>query len=237
MKESDLYPAVKAYFEAQGFLVRAEVRDIDAVAQKEDLLVGIELKRGLTLELVTQGALRQKTCDLVYLAVPKPKRVVRDRAMGNLLYLLRRLELGLLYVDVEKETVLEVLLPSFYDLNAGRRAKVKEKARILKEVSRRSFDGNQGGSRGKKLLTAYREDALRTVALLQLVDTVAPKDLKVRGIKPTLLRDNHYQWFAKVGHGKYALNPKVRPEAEYTALITHFTQEYEGKMDKESVES
>lgn len=226
MKETDLYEAIKKYFEDQGFKVRSEVRDIDVVAQKKDLLVGIEMKKGLTMELLTQASLRQKTCDLVYMAVPKPKRIVKNKSMNNLLYLLKRLELGLLYVDVEKNAVLEVLEPSFYDLDRGRRAKMKEKLRILKEMKKRSVDGNQGGSRGKKLLTAYREDSLRAVALIRVKGIISPKELKELGINHTLLSKNYYDWFLKVDHGKYSLNG-IHPDHEtYGELIEHFVNEY-----------
>lgn len=238
LKETDLYLPVKAYFEQRGFVVRSEVRDIDVVAVKENLLVGIELKKGLTLELLTQGALRQKTCDLVYLAVPKPKRLVKNRSFTNLLYLLRRLELGLLYVDVEKEDVVEVLEPSFYDLNKGRRASLKEKIRVLKETERRSVDGNKGGSRGKKLLTAYREDALRAAALIKVKGQISPKDLKERGLKGTILSKNYYQWFEKVGHGKYILRSEDAVEKAYETLLKGFVAEYEKEfsLQKERVE-
>ena len=173
MRETDMYGAIKEYFEKDGYLVRSEVRSIDVVAVKDELLVGIEMKRGLTMDLLVQGTLRQKTCDLVYLAVPKPKRIVKDKGMNNLLYLLKRLELGLLYVDVEKNAVLEVQEPLFYDLNKGRRSSLKERMRILKETGRRSLDGNQGGSTGKKLLTAYREESLRAVALMKLNEVIS----------------------------------------------------------------
>ena len=226
VKETELYGPVRDYFIDRGFKVRAEVRDIDVVAVKEDLLVGIELKKGLTVDLLTQGALRQKTCDLVYVAVPKPKRIVKDKAMKNLLYLLRRLELGLLYVDLEKKRVLEVLAPSFYALDQGRRARIKEKVRILEETHKRSMDGNVGGSKGKKLLTAYREEALRAVALLRLKGVVSPKELKVRGLKSSLLNNNYYQWFFKVGHGKYALKEGLSLEKEYEVLVEDFIKEY-----------
>lgn len=226
VKETELYGPVRDYFIDRGFKVRAEVRDIDVVAVKEDLLVGIELKKRLTVDLLTQGALRQKTCDLVYVAVPKPKRIVKDKAMKNLLYLLRRLELGLLYVDLEKKRVLEVLVPSFYALDQGRRARIKEKVRILEETHKRSMDGNVGGSKGKKLLTAYREEALRAVALLRLKGVVSPKELKARGLKSSLLNNNYYQWFFKVGHGKYALKEGLSLEKEYEVLVEDFIKEY-----------
>lgn len=226
MKETDMYEALKKHFEEMGFKVRSEVRDIDVVALKDDLLVGIEMKRGLTIELLVQAALRQKTCDLVYLAVPRPRRIVKDKSMNNMLYLLKRMELGLLYVDVEKNTVTEVCPPAFYDLDKGRRAKMKEKLRILKEVSRRSVDGNKGGSRGKKLLTAYREDSLRAVALIKVRGVISPKELKALGIKETLLSKNYYNWFVKVDHGKYALNGAEPSHEEYGMLVEQFRNEY-----------
>lgn len=226
MKETDLYEALKKYFEDQGFKVRSEVRDIDVVALKEDLLVGIEMKRGLTMELLVQGALRQKTCDLVYLAVPKPKRIVKDKAMKNMLYLLKRMELGLLFVDPVNDLVTEVCPPSFYELDRARRAKMKERLSILKEVSRRSVDGNQGGSRGKKLLTAYREESLRAVALIKVRGVISPKELKGLGIKETLLSKNYYNWFVKVDRGKYALNGEELGHGEYDPLIEQFENEY-----------
>ncbi|HSR05211.1 MAG TPA: DUF2161 family putative PD-(D/E)XK-type phosphodiesterase [Proteiniclasticum sp.] len=227
MIETDMYGAIKKYFEEQGFRVRSEVRDIDVVAQKKDLLVGIEMKRGLTFELLIQAALRQKTCDLVYMAVPKPKRIVKDKAMNSMLYLLKRLELGLLYVDVEKDQVMEVSAPAFYDLDRGRRAKIKEKLRILKEVKKRSIDGNKGGSRGKKLLTAYREDSLRAVALIRVKGVISPKELKVLGINHTLLSKNYYDWFIKVNHGKYSLNGEHPDHEIYGHLIESFMNEYQ----------
>lgn len=227
MKETDMYDALKEHFEEQGFTVRSEVRDIDVVAMKEGLLLGIEMKRGLTMELLVQGALRQKTCDLVYLAVPRPKRVKKDRNMMNMLYLLRRLEMGLLYVDVEKNAVMEVCEPSFYDLDKGKRAKLKEKTRILKEAGKRSLDGNKGGSRGKRLLTAYREDSLRAAALIRIRGVISPRELKALGINHTLLSRNYYNWFQKVEHGKYALNGINLSGEDFGHLVEDFIKEYQ----------
>lgn len=235
MNEIEMYPAIKGYFEELGFLVRSEVRDIDVVARKEDLLIGIEMKVNLSISLLTQSALRQKTCDLVYLAVPKPKRVVKNKTFKNLLYLLRRLELGLLYIDLSKNQVIEVLEPSFYDLNAGKRQKVKEKNRILKEIKGRSLDGNQGGSTRKKLLTAYREDSLRTVALLKILEIISPKDLTRFDLKKTILQNNYYDWFERVERGKYSLKENIKIEDEFLAYIDVFTMEYKEKLTAEDV--
>ena len=120
---------------------------------------------------------------------------------------------------IEKEITVEEKLIALYDLQKGKRSSLKEKVRILKETEKRSVDGNKGGSRGKKLLTAYREDALRAAALIRVKGHISPKDLKERGLKGTLLSKNYYQWFEKVGHGKYALKSTDAVEKVYEPLL------------------
>lgn len=105
--ESSLYAPVKAFLEAQGYRVRAEVQHSDVAALRtnekgeEELLV-VELKQGLTIDLLLQGVKRQKSADLVYLAVPRPKRFWFEARWRDILHLLRRLELGLLLVVPEE---------------------------------------------------------------------------------------------------------------------------------------
>jgi len=227
LKETDLYEGVRKYFEERGFTVRAEVKDMDVCAVREGLLVGIELKRNFSSDLLIQGAMRQKVCDLVYIAVPKPKRIRKDRAFSSMLYLLRRLELGLLYVDIEAGEAVEVLEPSFYELDKARRTMVRKRTALLKEFNRRTISANTGGSSKKKLLTAYREESLKAVAFLRKNGTAAPKDLKALGIKPGLFRDNFYGWFMKVDRGVYALDEKKSQDyREYEEHIERFGTEF-----------
>jgi len=44
MHETDLFPPIKKHLEASGYTVRAEVRDCDITAFKDDELIIIELK-------------------------------------------------------------------------------------------------------------------------------------------------------------------------------------------------
>ena len=75
MRETDLYPPVKAYLEAQGYQVKAEIGDCDLLARRgEEPPVVVELKLSFSLALVMQGVARQSLFDHVYLAVPVPKR-------------------------------------------------------------------------------------------------------------------------------------------------------------------
>jgi hypothetical protein len=212
LKETNLYDGVKSYFENLGFLVRAEVKDIDVCAVSEDLLVGIELKKNLTVDLLVQGALRQKVCDLVYVAVPRPRRFRKNREFTNTLHLLRRLELGLLFVDVDKGLAEEILEPSYFNLDKARKALVNKRKKLLKEIKGRSLSLNEGGSSRKKLMTAYREESLKTVALMLEKGSVAPKDLKLFGLRGSILGDNYYGWFKRIERGIYVLDNDKAPD-------------------------
>src|SRR6201997_770921 len=72
LPETALYLPVKRFLEAQGYVVRGEVKGCDLVAVRGDeppLLVIAELKLGFTLELVLQGVDRLRAADAVWLAI------------------------------------------------------------------------------------------------------------------------------------------------------------------------
>ncbi len=69
VRETDLYPPVKAFLEAQGYSVKGEVSDCHVVGVRggEEPVV-VELKTAFTLQLVFQGIQRQTMTDGVYVA-------------------------------------------------------------------------------------------------------------------------------------------------------------------------
>ena len=70
LRETDLYPPVKAFLETQGYRVKGEVSNCDVVAVRgEEAPLVVELKTAFTLPLVFQGLKRQVLTDCVYLAV------------------------------------------------------------------------------------------------------------------------------------------------------------------------
>ena len=71
--ESELFLPVKTLFENMGYQVNAEVKDCDVTAVKDDELIIAELKKNLSVTLLSQGLQRQKTGAVTYIAVPKPK--------------------------------------------------------------------------------------------------------------------------------------------------------------------
>jgi hypothetical protein len=81
MPETSLYPAVKRFLEAASFDVKGEVKGCDIVAVRagEGLtLTIVEMKLGVTLDLLLQVTDRMRAADEVWLAVPATRRG-RDR--------------------------------------------------------------------------------------------------------------------------------------------------------------
>lgn len=209
MRESDLYPALKAFLEAQGYVVKAEIGACDLLAVRGDeppLLV--EMKLTFSLALVMQGVARQAITDAVYLAVP----VSGDRGWKlryrDIIALCRRLGLGLL--AVKGETVEPHLDPAPY----APRKNTRQAGALLKEFHRRVGDPNQGGTTGIKRMTAYRQDALRCGVGLWAGPLKASVLAKAAGVSraATILRDDHYGWFQRVERGIYALTDNGRAD-------------------------
>ena len=204
LKETDLYPPVKAHFEALGYAVKAEVRDADVVAVKEDALIIIELKTGFTLQLLQQAVARQAMTDQVYVAVPRWKGKAAWRMFKGNIGLCKRLGLGVISVNLAEATVQVHFEPRPF---VPRRSKQKTD-KLRKEFDRREGDPNLGGMKAGGRVTAYRQDAEKCRAYLEKHGPSKGKDVAAAtGVKnaTTLMRDNHYGWFARVGGGIYDL--------------------------------
>jgi len=210
MREENLYLPVKTMLEAKGFSVRGEVHGCDVIAVRANELVIVELKKTLNLALVLQAANRQKMADRVYCAVPKPRNFFSSH-WRDLQHLLRRLELGLILISYTgRQGYAEIVFdPLPFDRAKSIGRAKKKRAHLLAEASRRSIDGNLGGSTGKKILTAYREEALHIAFLLRQHGPLSAKELKKMGTDPEktyrTLYDNVYGWFKRTGKGVYGL--------------------------------
>lgn len=221
-KEEDMYDLVRDYFQDLGYKVNGEVRSCDVTAMKEDTLIILELKKSLSMELLIQAVKRQKLGDLTYVCVPKPKNYTKNRKHQDMLYFLKRLSLGLIYCEPDKN-FLEVLLhPQEFDMTKSKKMNQRHREQLIKEIDNRRTSLNKGGSRGRKLMTAYREEALKLVWLCAGGDTLTPKEGVAAGVvkAPSILRDNYYGWFQKVARGRYELSEAGRQAmAEYEGAL------------------
>ena len=208
MAETDLYTPVKAFLEQQGYTVKAEIGRCDVVARRgEEPPIIVELKNVFNLALLLQGVDRLSLCDTVYLAVPNSGTALVDRRVHKLL---RQLGLGLLvvYPPTRKGRLVEAVLdPAPY---APRKNK-RRAGRLLAEFARRTGDHNTGGSMGRiKLVTAYRQEALRMASVLSARGAQKLSILKASAEAPhgsNIVRDNVYGWFERVERGIYTLTP------------------------------
>lgn len=208
VKETDLYPPIKAFLEGQGYEVKGEVGAADVVAKRRDEApVIVELKVGFSLSLFHQGVERQALSDWVYIAVPRGSGQRWSRALKDNMRLCRRLGLGLLTVRLKDGFVEPHLDPGPY---APRLSKPKQQ-RLLREFARRVGDPNAGGATRARLITAYRQDALRCAVFLS--QEGASKGAAVKAATgvdraTALMAADHYGWFERVEKGIYQLTSK-----------------------------
>jgi hypothetical protein len=211
MKEADLYPPLKAFLEAQGYEVKAEIGACDIMALRAgDPPLVVEMKLGFNLSLVLQGVARQALFDTVYLAVAAPKKGWPAR-YKDILALCRRLGLGLLVVTPGETGADPGLVEAHLDPGPYLpRRNATRAGRLLREFQRRVGDPNQGGTTGIKRMTAYRQDALRCLASVADGPLKAAEVAKRAGVAKaaSLMRADHYGWFDRVALGVYALSPK-----------------------------
>ena len=213
-KETQLYAPLKAFLQAQGYEVKAEVGAADLVAMREDeppLIV--EMKTGFSLALFHQAIARQAQSDAVYVAVPRGKGKPFWRSLKANLSLARRLGLGLFTVRLEDGLVELRCEPAPF---TPRKSKVKLQ-RLVREFERRDGDPNVGGVTRTTIVTAYRQDAQLCADYLAFAKTAKGAEVaKATGVKraTTIMAANHYGWFERVSRGVYGLSPAGRAAGE-----------------------
>jgi hypothetical protein len=221
LAETDLHGPISDYLVAQGYTVRSEVADCDITATKGDELIVIELKRRFSTALLIQATRRQRITDSVYVALPRPKW---DRTWRGTMHLLKRLELGLILVCLDgKRHLVEVV---FHPVPFRRRKRKLLQRAVIREIESRSYDFNLGGSNRRKLVTAYREQAVQIACYLDLLGPLSPRQLRALGAGPktaSILYSDFYGWFDRIARGLYALRPQGRQElAAYPALVRRY---------------
>lgn len=226
MKESELFEPVRALFSEKGFKVNAEVKDCDMTALKEDLLIIVELKKNLSVKLLAQALERQKTGAEVYVAVPKPSKY-SPRKFRDTLYVLKKLELGLIFVNLRGEHSYAEIILNPQDFKPVRERK-KERKKILEEINGRAMDNNIGGVTQKKIATAFTEKSIHAACVLEKYGALSPKEVSAHMnglVVAGLLYRNNYGWFDHPEKGRYCINDKCRREiTAYPELLAYYRE-------------
>lgn len=226
--ETELYEPIKAFLETEGYTVQAEVKHCDIAARKEEQLIIVELKKAFNLKLVYQALERQSLTELVFVAIPRPKKGQRQKAWKDMLRLLKRLELGLLTValDSPMKTVDVILEPS--DSIAWKNRKKREQ--VQKELDGRKLNSNTGGMTRKKLMTAFREKSIRIACLLEAKGQVSTAEIRALGMEDCIvpLSKNYDEWFQRLQRGVYTLSEKgmeALEQEDYKEAVTFYRKE------------
>lgn len=181
LPESGLFGPVRDYLEALGYDVKGEVKNCDITACRDGELIVVELKRGFTLELIYQALDRQRIADGVYVAVPLPKRGYMSPQIQDMQSLCRRLELGLIFVGFTTGGIPQIDV-AVHPKEAGRPWKDKKRRlAVLREHAGRMNAANTGGVTRKKILTAYKEQALLAAGILRDCGPLPVSEIKKLG--------------------------------------------------------
>lgn len=207
MQESDLYPALKSFLEKQGFEVKAEIENCDAVAIKPDQPpVIIELKLSLNLEVLLQAVDRVLLSPIIYVGVPHSIGALKYKKRKRVEKLMKMLGIGLLAINAKQKTVEIVVPPSAY---TPRQSKPRQQWLIDEFVTRKG-DPNLGGASTKTgRMTAYKQQAIEVAKYLHKTGTTKASDIAKTLDIPrarNILYDNHYGWFEGLGKGMYQLS-------------------------------
>ena len=203
--ECELFFPIRDFFISKGYEIYGEVKNCDVIALKDTEIIAIELKLKFSLKLVYQCLERKKITNDVYAVIETPKGGLFSKDSKNVINLLKRLEIGLIFISfyesgVKVEKILDpVLIPV--------RKIAKKKNALLKEINNRSGSYNIGGSKGAHI-SAYKEATIHVASLLSLNGEMSAKDIKALGgpeNSNVILNKNYYNLFSKVRRGIYKL--------------------------------
>jgi len=225
--EEELYEPIKNLFTSQGYVVKAEVKGCDVTAIKDGELVIIELKRGMSIKLLSQCVDRQKIGNSVYCGIFRPKK----NNLKDISVILQKLGLGLIVVDVVKNHKKAEII-----VEPGSNKKVTSVSRrkhIIREAESRTIDCNCGGATRQKIMTAYRELSLSIACYLENNGPSSPASIKKAGIDSlktsSILNKNFYGWFLHESRGVYGISDKGKNALENYTELTKFYREVYGK--------
>lgn len=237
--ETDMYLPIKEFFQSLGYAVYAEVKNCDVTLLKDNKLIVIELKKSFNLQLVFQAIERQKVCDEVYVAIPRLKRY-KGSQYNNIINMVKRLGIGLITIAMDSpvKTIEILVFPEAISDIKRPVSNIKKKEPIINEISLRTHDLNLGGSNKRKLMTAYREKAIKIACVLEAKGALKASELinifDCDKNAYNILRLNAYGWFEAAGKAKFALSDagiKALKDKEFSQLFEYYRKWVENEPD------
>lgn len=233
IKETDLNDPIKAWLESQGCHVKSEVMGIDMMGMfGTELMIAIELKLKLNLEVINQAVERQSISDLVYIGVCHDYKAVDTKRFKRTLLTLKRLNLGLLTVNFRAETpiVYEILKPESFDFEKSKRMKLNRRHKVIEEFNKRQSNFNKAGSTRQKIMTGYKEMCLLCAHYIAVNGPCRAKEFEAIEIPSkkvsAMFASNHLKWFEKVSRGIYGLSEiGLSALIEYEEVLTFLMKE------------
>lgn len=236
LTESALSRPCKEWLIQKGCDVSAEVKDVDVLGiyNGEDgtqITIAVELKLRLNLELILQAVERQRVSDYVYMAIPHDYKLLKTSRFKRITHLLRRLNVGLLTVNFKSTApyVSEIIEAKDFDFQKSQRQANRKKEAIISEFNSRKTDSNDGGITQRKIMTAYREQALYIAHCLKEETCLSIKALKEKGCgakTSSILQANYYNWFERVSKGQYKLKQEgVHALSTYEDVLAKILEE------------
>ncbi len=221
--ERELYPIVKDYLEAEGYTVKAEVKDCDIMAVSGDVSMIVELKLAFNLKLVFQVLDRLGKCPNVYIAIPDYAFDNRAKRQRDIVKLMKALGVGIMVISKRPSGVaVDIAL----GINLGGAADNE----LLTEFQSRRYDLNSGGMVKTKIVTAFREQTIEIAAFLVQHGTTKAADIKAQtGVAraANILQKNYDGWFKRITRGHYHLTDNFYSDiVKYNELYDFYLQKY-----------
>lgn len=227
-KETELYLPIKHFFEQNGYIVKAEVKNCDIICVLNQKLTVVEMKNSFNLKLIYQAIERMSFADFVYIAIRRPKNF-RKKEVKHMLYILKKLNIGLITVSLDSEfkNVQVIFSPII-----NNKINSKKRKTIFNEFKNRKLDLNIGGSiSSENIITAYRENSIQIACFLKFIKISSAKELKGLGCSKktsSILQTNYYDWFFRYERGKYKLTKKAEEDLnniKYKKIVDYYKEE------------
>lgn len=141
MKEQDLFFPIKTYLQEQGYKdVYGEVCLFDVVGLSPTSEIIVEMKLQFSFHLVEQAYAARKYAKKVYVAVPKPKSGLHSHRFAR--KICSDYNIGIIYVDVEKQKVYKVFEPTTPNSNYKKRMSIRNR---VNEKQKNFIGGSKTG--------------------------------------------------------------------------------------------